>query len=202
MRGDAHIHAELGADQQQRVTHVVARVAQVGVADLLQRLVAVFAHGHDVGDHLRWVVFVGQTVEYRHAGEPGKLLDDLLPETAVFDGVVHATEHPCGVLHGFLVTDLRGAWVDVGDVGALVIGRYFEGAAGTGRAFLEDQRNVLALEVLLLGAGVLGTLEVAGQVQQVVQLLSSVVHQAEQAAVVQVKRHDNFLLRNGRGRPG
>jgi hypothetical protein len=45
--------------------------------------------------------------------------------------------------------------------------------------------------VLLLGAGVFGALEVAGQVEQVAQLARGVVFQAEQVAVVDVERHDD-----------
>ncbi|MNN07476.1 hypothetical protein D3C81_1203020 [compost metagenome] len=189
-RGDAHVHAELGADQQQRVAHVVAGIAQVGVADVVQRLVAVLTHGQHVGDHLGGVVFVGQAVEHRNTGELGQFFDDFLLEATVLDGVVHAPEHAGGVLHAFLVADLRGVRVDVGDIGALVIGGHFEGAAGAGRGFFEDQRDVVAFQVLLLGAGVLGALEVAGQVQQVAQLAGGVVFQAEQVAVVNVERHD------------
>ncbi|MCY1433153.1 hypothetical protein D9M71_491740 [compost metagenome] len=190
-RTDAHVHAELGADQQQRVAHVVAGVAQVGVADLVQRLVAVLTHGQHVGEHLGRVVFVGQAVEHRYAGELGQFFDDFLLEATVLDGVVHAPEHAGGVLHAFLVADLRGVRVDVGDVGALVIGGHFEGAAGAGRGFFEDQGDVVAFEVLLLGAGVLGTFQVAGQVQQVAQLARGVVFQAQQVTVVDVERHDD-----------
>ncbi|MNH40061.1 hypothetical protein D3C79_1013200 [compost metagenome] len=89
------------------------------------------------------------------------------------------------------MADLRGVRVDVGDVGALVVGGYFKSATGAGRGFLENQRNVVAFEVLLLGAGVLGTFQVAGQVQQVAQLARGVVFQAQQVTVVDVERHDD-----------
>ena len=56
---DAHVHAQLAADHQQGVTHIVAGVAQVGVADLRDGLVAVFPHGQHVGQHLGGVPFVG-----------------------------------------------------------------------------------------------------------------------------------------------
>ena len=136
------------------------------------------------------MVFVGQAVEHRNAGELREFLDDFLLEAAVLDGVVHPAENPRGVLHALLVADLRGVRVDVGDVGALVVGGHLEGAAGASGGFLEDQGNVLALQVLLLGAGVLGALEVAGQVEQVTQLAGAVVHQAEQVTVVHVESHD------------
>ena len=192
--GYAHVHAQFGADQQQRIAHVVARVAQVGVADVMQRLVAVLAHGQHVGEHLGRVVFIGQTVEHRHAGELGQVFDDFLLEAAVLNGVVHAPQYAGGVFHGFFVTDLRGVRVDISDIGALVIGRDFEGAAGAGRGLFEDQRDVFAFQVLSFSAAVLGALEVARQVEQEHQFTLGVVHQAEQVAVVHVESHDRFPL--------
>src|SRR5476651_99777 len=191
---DAHIHAQFGADHQQRVAHVVARIAEVGVADFMHRLVAVLAHGQYVGDHLRRVEFSGQAVEHRHASELGQLFDDFLFKATVLDGVEHPAQHTGGVFHAFFVADLRRHRVDVGDVGTLVVGRDFEGATGAGRGFFEDQRDVLALQVWTLGAGVFGAFEVPGQVDQVVELASGVVHQAQQAAVAHVKSHDLDLL--------
>jgi hypothetical protein len=70
----------------------------------------------------------------------------------------------------------------------------FEGATGAGRGFFEDQRDVLALQMWTLGSGVFGTLEVTGQVQQVMQLASGVMHQTQQAAVAHVESHDVDLL--------
>jgi hypothetical protein len=65
------------------------------------------------------------------------------------------------------VTDLGGGGVDVGYVRALVVRRHLERAPGAGRGLLEDQRDVLAAEPLLLGAGVLRAFEVTGEVEQV-----------------------------------
>ncbi|MNN35709.1 hypothetical protein D3C81_1495680 [compost metagenome] len=147
------------------------------------------AHGQHVGEHLGRVVLVGQAVEHRHPGELGQLFDDFLLEAAILDGIVHAPEYAGGVLHAFFVADLRRVGIDIGYVGPLVISGHFEGAAGAGRGFFEDQGDIVAFQVLLLGTGVLGTLEVAGQVQQVLQLASAVVFEAEQVAVMDVERH-------------
>ena len=59
------------------MAHVGARIADIGIFDLVDRLVAVLAHGHDVGEHLRRVIFVGQPVVDRHAGVLRELLDRL-----------------------------------------------------------------------------------------------------------------------------
>ena len=59
-RADPHVHAELGAHQQQRVGHVVAAVPDERKSDVVQRLWAVLGHGQDVGQHLRRVELVGR----------------------------------------------------------------------------------------------------------------------------------------------
>ena len=187
---DAHIHAHQAAHDHQRVPHVGARVADVGVLDLLHRLVAVLAHRHHVGEHLRRVVLVGQAVVDRHAGPLRQRLHARLRGAAVLDRVEHAPEHARGVLEGFLVPDLRAGRVEVGHVRALVAAGHLEGAARARRGLLEDQADFLALEVLLLGARVLGALEVAGEVEQVLELLLRVVLHGEQGAVAKIESHD------------
>ena len=72
----------------------------------------------------------------------------LLAGAAVLDRVIHPAQYPGGVLHRLLVPDLRRRRVDVGDVGALVVRRHLERAAGTGGGLLEDQRDVLARQAL------------------------------------------------------
>ncbi len=79
--------------------------------------------------------------------------------------------------------------VDVGDVRALVVGGHLERAAGARGGLLEDQRDVLAREAVPADAGVLGPLEIPGQVEQVEQVALGVVDQAEQAAVAVVEGH-------------
>jgi hypothetical protein len=79
------------------VAHVRAGVAEISVLDVADRLVAVLAHGHDVGKHLRRVILVRQAVVDRDAGVLRDLLNAFLRSTAIFDGVEHAAEHPRGV---------------------------------------------------------------------------------------------------------
>ena len=71
------------------------------------RLVAVLDHGEHVAQDLGRVELVRQAVVHGHAGVLTQLLDDVLAETAVLDGVVDLTEHAGGVLHRLLVADLR-----------------------------------------------------------------------------------------------
>jgi hypothetical protein len=124
----------------------------------------VLAHREDVAQRLRRVPLVGQAVPDRDAAEQRQRLDQLLLGAAVLDAVVHPAQHARGVLHRLLVADLRAARVQVGDVGALVVGGHLERAAGAGRRLLEDEREVLARQVLLLAAALLRRLELADSV--------------------------------------
>ena len=115
-------------------------------------------------------------------------------EAAILDPVVEAAEHAGGVLHRFLVPDLRALRAEVGHVRALIVGGHLEGAARAGRALLEDQRDVLAHQVLCLGAVPLGRLQVFRQGQKVANLVRRKVHQVEEIAVAKFTRHGVVLL--------
>ena len=138
---------------------------------------------------------IGEPVEHRHPGIFRELLDDLLARAAVLDRVIHPSEYPRGVLHRFLVPDLRRIRVDVGHVGTLVVRRHLERAAGAGGGLLEDERDVLARQALPAEAGVLRALEISGEVEQVEQVAIGVMDQAEQTAVAVVECHGGFILR-------
>ena len=102
---------------------------------------AVLGHGQHVGQHLSGVELVGQTVENRYTGVFPELLDHLLAVPAVLDRVVHPAQHAGGVLHGLLVADLRGRRIDVGDVGALVVGGHLERGWHSGCASRSSRRS-------------------------------------------------------------
>ena len=76
-------------------------------------------------------------------------------------------EHAGGVLDRLLVAHVRARGADEGDVRALVVGRDLEGAAGPRRVLLEDQRDLLADELLLLASLLLGGLQLGREVEQV-----------------------------------
>src|SRR5262249_33044967 len=70
-----------------------------------------------------------------------------------------------------------------------VVAGDLEGAAGAGRGLLEDQDDLLALQVLLLGAGIFGPLQVAGEIEQVAELsLGEILHRQERA-IAQIETH-------------
>jgi len=140
------------------------------------------------------MVLVGQAIPHRHPSILGKLLGQLLGEAAVLDAVVEAAEHTGGILHRFLVSDLRALRAEVGHVRALIVGGHLEGAARAGRALLEYQRDLLAHQVLCLGAVPLGRLQVFRHGQKVANLVRRKVHQVEEIAVSKFTRHGVALL--------
>ncbi len=133
--------------------------------------------------------FIGQAVPHGDAREFGQLLHGGLGEAAVFDTVEHASEHAGGVFHGFLDADLRAGRTQVRDMGTLVVGCHFKGAAGAGGGLLENQGDVLALHPRLFGAGVFGALQVTGQIKEILYFLGGKVEQLEEAAVSEVVSH-------------
>ena len=46
-------------------------------------------------------------------------------KTTVFDTVIGTAEYARRVFHGLFMTDVRAAGAEIGDVGALVVGRDF-----------------------------------------------------------------------------
>jgi len=125
----------------------------------------VLAERQEVREDLRRVPVVGQAVVHRHARPLGELVDGVLGEAAELDRVEHAAEHPRGVLDRLLVAHVRAARAEVRDVRALVVGGDLERAARARRVLLEDQRDLLAAQVLLLAAGLLGRLQLGGEVE-------------------------------------
>ena len=189
-RNEADIHPHLGRTDHQGVAHVVARVAEIGKAQLRQGFArGVLQHGHQIGENLGRVELVGQAVPYRHARVLAQLFDDGLPVAAVFDAVVHAAQHAGGVFHRLFMANLRAAWAEIGDLRALVERAHFEGAAGAGGGFFKDQGDVFPDQGLLLAPGFFGGLELDGEVDQVLDLRRGVVQQFEEVAVFQVDGH-------------
>ncbi len=166
LRGDdAEIHSHFGGAHQQRVGHVVAPVAQKGECHLLQRLAAVLLHGQDVRQRLGGMELVGEAVPDRHAGVLRQFLHPRLLKAAVLDAVVHAAQHAGGVANRLFLAELRAGRIKVGHLGTLVVRGDLKRTARAGRSLLEDQGDVLALQVLRLGAGFLGLFQFGREIQ-------------------------------------
>ena len=182
---DAHVGAQERTVDQQRAAHVEAGVADVGVGDLAGGLAGVLQHGQGVAQHLGGVPLVGQAVPHRHPGQGGELLDLGLLVAAVLDAVEHAPQNPGGVRHGLLVAHLGARRVQVGDVGSLVVRADLEGAAGARRGLLEEESDVPARQAAFLLAGLLGRLELGGQLDERHPLCGREVELLEEAAALE-----------------
>ena len=188
-RPEADVHPRHRPAQHQRVPHVVPGVAEKGEGLPVERLVRVLFHRQKVGQDLGRVELVGEAVPDRDAGVPGELLDDRLAESAVLDAVEHPPQDAGGVLHRLLLADLGSRGAEVGGVGALVVRRHLEGAAGPRRVLLEDQGDVLPAEPGLLGPGALGALQVPRQIEEVPDLGWREIVDREEMAAAEVDGH-------------
>ena len=124
--------------------------------------------GEEVGENLCGVSLSGKAVPDGNAGVFGQLLDGGLVKAAVLDAVEHAAEDASGVFHALLDANLATGGAEIGDVCTLVLGANLESAAGAGGGLLENQGDVLAFEVGLLGTGIFGAFQVASQVEEIV----------------------------------
>ena len=95
---NSDIHTQKAANDQQGVAHVRPRVANVGVFNVRDRLIAMLTHGHDVSDHLCRVVLVGEAIVDGNAGIFSQRFDALLRRAAILNGVIHAAKHARRVL--------------------------------------------------------------------------------------------------------
>ena len=130
------------------------------------------------------MVGVRQAVPHRHTGPLGKILHHGLFVAPVLDAVKEPAQHLGAVLQRFLFAHLGRTSVQIGDMGALLGGRYLKGTAGAGGGLFKQQDNVLALH----GGGAdacppLG-LQVVAQIQQVAKLLRGKIGQREKAAAL------------------
>jgi hypothetical protein len=66
----------------------------------------------------------------------------------------------------------------------VTVGRHLEAHARAGGVLLEDQCDLLAAQHRLLGAGVLGGLQVGGELEQKADLVCREVAQGQQASVL------------------
>ena len=82
------MHAHLRAADHQRVAHVVARIAHVDELFALQ-LAKMFLDRQEIGQNLRRMELVCQTVPDRDARVFRQILHDLLPKAAIFNAVEH-----------------------------------------------------------------------------------------------------------------
>jgi len=70
------------------------------------------------------VRLIGEAVVDWYSSVRGEILDDLLAEPPIFDGVRHAPEHAGCIFHGLLVDVVAAARPQIGYLRALIVGGY------------------------------------------------------------------------------
>ena len=136
------------------------------------------------------MVGVRQAVPHRHAGPPCQILHHALVIAPVLDAVKEPSQHLGGVLQRLLFAHLRGACVQIGNVGALLGSRHLKGAAGAGGGFFKQQDNVLALHGRCADARPALGLQIVSQIQKVSDLRRGKISQRQKAAALQIDCHD------------
>ena len=130
-----------------------------------------------IGQDLRGMEFVRQSVPDGDARVFCQILDDLLPVAAVFDAVVHAAEDARGVGDGLLFADLRAGRVEIRDRHAQIMRRDLERAARPRAGLFENERGLLAFAQAMGDAGLFLRLELGGERQKVRDLLRRKIKQ-------------------------
>ena len=143
--------------------------------------------GQKVRKNLRGVIKVRQAVPHRHTAVLGEHLHIVLLEAAVFDAVIEAAEHLCGIFERFLFAHL--AVGKEGHVCAFVKRGHLKSAAGAGGGFFKEQHDVPAFEQVAPDAGALLCLEVVRKVQQVADLGRGEILQGQQGTSFQIYGH-------------
>ena len=175
-RAGDKVHPHLCAADHQGVAHVVPRVAHVHEL-FAGQIAEMLLDRQEIGQNLRGVKFVRQSVPDGDARVFCQLLDDLLPVAAVLNAVVHTAKHARSVGDGFLFADLRAGRVEIRDRHAQIMRRDLERAARPRAGLLENQRSLLALAQPVGDTGLFLCLELGGKRQKLCDLLRRKIKQ-------------------------
>ena len=117
------------------------------------------------------MIIVGKPVPYRHSRILAKFLACFLRKTAEKDAVVDAPENAGGILDRFLFAEMNIGTCQILAVATFIAHgnqRRITRARGT---FLEDKRNILAMEQISADTCRPARLELRGQIDEVEHLL-------------------------------
>ena len=126
--------------------------------------------GHQVGQHLAGVCVVGQAVDHRHTGQPGKFFQIPLAVGAPDHAVVVAAQHPGGVLEGLAPAGLQLGRVHVIAQAAHLVHTHLKAGAGAGGRLGKQHGHRFPGQQGGGAAQFLLCLELVGHIQDVGQL--------------------------------
>jgi hypothetical protein len=79
-------------------------------------------------------------------------------------------------------------------MGALIVGSGLKGTTGASRSFFKNERNILALQSLLLETGIAGPFQIQGEVQQKFDFLGHKIQELQKVSVSQIESHSYLLI--------
>ncbi|CNU19194.1 Uncharacterised protein [Salmonella enterica subsp. enterica serovar Bovismorbificans] len=144
-----------------------------------------FQHGHQIGQDLCGVKFIGQAVPDGNARVFPQLFHNVLTKSAIFDAVIHPPQDASSIFHGLFMADLRAAWAEINHLRALVERGDFKRASGAGRGFFKNQRDVFADQCLLFASGFFCGFQLNSQIDEVLDFRRGVVKQLQKVTIFQ-----------------
>ena len=60
-----------------------------------------FLHGQKVGQHLRWMRFIGEAIPDRDTRITGQFFHIILSKAAILDAIIHASKDTGRIFNGF-----------------------------------------------------------------------------------------------------
>ena len=168
--GRNKINACLGAAVHVGIGHVVA-IAYIGHLQALEILALVLLNSQQVSQNLARMQKVSQGIDNRHVRPFSKLLHPVMAKGANHDAVQITGHNTGSILDRLAPAQLQ---ITVGQkqcLTAQLIHTCFKGKAGTGGRFLKNHAQSLALQDMMLNAGLLLCLELVAQSQDFIYLI-------------------------------
>ena len=145
--GDRDLHAHGQAARDERIRHIVA-VAHIAELQAFERAL-VFAHGHQVGEHLAGVRIVGKPVDDGNGAELGEIFHFLLLVSADHDAVQITRKYARGILYRLASSYLKIVTAQKQGAAAQLIHAHFKGHSRARGRLLEYHSQRLTLQICM-----------------------------------------------------
>ena len=141
-----------------------------------------FLDRQHIRQHLCRMILIRQSVPYRNFRIFCQLFYNLLTESTILNSLIHTGKNTGCIFNALFFADLGTGRIKVCCSHTEVVCGYFEGTAGSGAGFLEDQRNVFAAQGIHRNAFLFLLLQLCGQVQQIGNLFRCKILQCQKIA--------------------
>ena len=106
-----------------------------------------------------------------------QLLHDLLPESPVFNSVIHPSKNSCGIRNTLFFPDLRAGRVQVCNMHPQIVGSRLKCTAGSRACLLKYQRNIFSRKLIMPDPLLLFLFQLRRKINQIKNLLRCKIHQ-------------------------